>query len=330
MGNYFHKFRHPGEEASAAASGVSSPYISYIESTGEVNFEYKNSSVALGDYLHSDGTVNTTAASDVIGVCFIQSNFLPDKKARFISLASMDGTESGADEDKWVYWYVDTDEYDSGSSSIIYNGLYEIQGERIFDRVPVDSNSDGVLDKFDATWGGRLPSDRTDSGASNWTIDNPQDPGTKYYKNTTDRIPSPYTSSGTLNPNYFYKGSIMGSRNCLCDIDGDRNTELLVRHPHPCKPAEFCRAFAPGYKNGEWYLPAIGELGFICPRVQFINTKISAALDAGAYGVVLPFNGLWSSSEFSSNLAWRLYLDRGGVDCGDKGDFNYVRSCLRY
>ena len=326
MGNYFHKFRHPGEEASAAASGVSSPYISYLESTGEVNFEYKNSSVALGDYLHSDGTVNTTAASDVIGVCFIQSNFLPDKKARFISLASMDGTESGADEDVWVYWYVESED---GYSPFDGNGLYEIQGERIFDRVPVDSNSDGVLDKFDAAWG-QLPSDRTDSGASNWTIDNPQDSGTKYYKNTTNRIPSPYTSSGTLNPNYFYKGSIMGSRNCLCDIDGDRNTELLVKHPHPCKPAEFCRAFAPGYKNGEWYLPAIGELGFVCPRVQFINTKISAAISAGAHGVVLPFSDLWSSSEYSSDNAWNLNLNNGNVNNNDKDNNNYVRSCLRY
>ena len=325
MGNFYHKFSNKAAEATAAATSVSDPYISYIEATGEVNFGYKNKSVALGDYLHSDGKINSTASSDVIGVCVIASNFLPDGKARFVSIKAIDGTASGSTSNKYIYWYDGKEDY----SAIYNNELYTVVNDRAYDRVPVDSNTDGVLDIFDdnASWG-RLPMDRTDSGASSFNIDNPLDSGTKYYSGTTSRIPSPYTNSGTLNPNYMFQGSVIGHRNCLQDIYGDRNTETLVKHPHSCQPAEFCRKFAPGYRDGEWYLPAIGELAFLAPRCQFINTKISAAISAGAAGVVLPFSYFWSSSEYSQYYAWRLGLYNGNVSNDGKDGLNSVRAFI--
>ena len=56
-----------------------------------INFLRIINNIKLGDYLHYDGTINDRASSDVIGVCVIPSNTLPDKYARFMSLSKAVG-----------------------------------------------------------------------------------------------------------------------------------------------------------------------------------------------------------------------------------------------
>ena len=51
-----------------------------------INFLRLANNIKLGDFLHQDGTINDAPSSDIIGICVISSNFLPDKYARFISL----------------------------------------------------------------------------------------------------------------------------------------------------------------------------------------------------------------------------------------------------
>ena len=51
-----------------------------------INFLRISNRIKLGDYLHSDGTIDDKVSSDIIGVCVIPSNFLPDNYARFMSL----------------------------------------------------------------------------------------------------------------------------------------------------------------------------------------------------------------------------------------------------
>ncbi len=51
-----------------------------------INFLRIVGNIKLGDYLHEDGSINDIPSNDIIGVCVIPSNFLPDRYARFISL----------------------------------------------------------------------------------------------------------------------------------------------------------------------------------------------------------------------------------------------------
>lgn len=51
-----------------------------------INFLRITNRIKIGDYLHSNGAINDVASSDIIGLCVIPSEFLPDGYARFLSL----------------------------------------------------------------------------------------------------------------------------------------------------------------------------------------------------------------------------------------------------
>ncbi len=50
-----------------------------------INFLRIANRIKIGDYLHQDGTIDDRVSSDIVGICVIPSNFLPDSYARFIS-----------------------------------------------------------------------------------------------------------------------------------------------------------------------------------------------------------------------------------------------------
>jgi len=56
-----------------------------------INFLRIVNNIKIGDYLHSDGTINDIASPNVIGICVIPSNFFPDGYARFMSLIIFQG-----------------------------------------------------------------------------------------------------------------------------------------------------------------------------------------------------------------------------------------------
>lgn len=56
-----------------------------------INFLRISNNIKLGDYLHSDGNIDDKVSFDIIGVCVIPSDFLPDRYARFISLCESRG-----------------------------------------------------------------------------------------------------------------------------------------------------------------------------------------------------------------------------------------------
>ncbi len=51
-----------------------------------ISFLRITKNIKVGDYLHSDGNIDNTLSNNIIGVCVIPSNFLPDKYARFMTL----------------------------------------------------------------------------------------------------------------------------------------------------------------------------------------------------------------------------------------------------
>ena len=74
--------------------------------------------------------------------------------------------------------------------------------------------------------------------------------------------------------------------------------------------ANFCKSFAPGFHNGEWYLPSVGELLLINKSYSTILqsvTKVFSAITSLEYWY-------WSSNQHSANYSWNVYLSSANVD----------------
>ena len=100
-------------------------------------------------------------------------------------------------------------------------------------------------------------------------------------------------------------------------------------------PAASCcdMFYTEGTYQGDWYLPACGELGYIMPSFNKINDAIDKMHTAygSSVGVDLRNDNLyWSSTEYSSKYARYVGANYGGVNSGSKdGNFIYVRAFLK-
>ena len=179
-------------------------------------------------------------------------------------------------------------------------------------RVPTTDNAGSTTTGSNSY--GYLPSDKF-TGATSYV-----DSTAKYSGATvSNMIPSPYLGD---KPNPAYYAPISGYNNVLADFDGKGNTDVLVGLGTSYKAANAARNYkAAGAEEIEWYLPSMGELGFMLPRfnkIQAALAKVSSPQLDGSYYY-------WSSSEYSSSNAYYVYTYRGYVNNGSKGDSNYVR-----
>lgn len=181
----------------------------------------------------------------------------------------------------------------------------------------------------------------------------PHDTKAKYYDNTSSSygyIPSPYLNDGSRNPDYY--DTSFGSNNALSDFAGKSNTEfscskataqpdwktdktLSSKIDAGYYPAACCcwRFHTMGTNQGDWYLPACGELGYIIPRYDMINDTITTlqthfgkTFCSLAKGSVSYY---WSSSEHSSIYVRSVGFGNGVVNYGTKSSGNNVRPFLR-
>lgn len=180
-----------------------------------------------------------------------------------------------------------------------------------------------------------LPSDYSDFTA----VTNPYDKGTKYKYSGGNRdyiyIPSPYNNDGTFNTNYSLTTSPSSTSNCLSDFDGKGNTQKILevrgakdygswapsRGANADYPAASCCDMysTVGIPQGCWYLPAAGELGYVCVRRQALDNSLDKLIQGGVSSAnVLVSYKLWSSSEYSFNYA--RYVD---LNIGIVGDSHY-------
>ena len=191
-----------------------------------------------------------------------------------------------------------------------------------------------------------LPSDNFD------TIQCPHDTDAYYKYNDSDYyIPSPYLTNGERNPLYYQTTSPSSANNAMSDFDGKNNSQVLWDRATAqsnwktastitnnsgsgYSPAACCcwRYHTEGTSQGDWYLPACGELGYIIPPFNKINQAITNMRTAygSSIGVELSNgSGYWSSTEYSSNRARLVNMLFGSGTFGDKHFSNYVRAWLR-
>lgn len=125
------------------------------------------------------------------------------------------------------------------------------------------------------------------------TVKNPYDTKVGYSNagSSYRYIPSPYVNNEMRNPLYCY-GKELG--NAIADIDGKANTEVCLQYatsqPNWKTDSEIDNEYGEGYypavcscwryhtvgtNQGDWYLPSIGELGYLLARLNVINNSIN-------------------------------------------------------
>lgn len=164
-------------------------------------------------------------------------------------------------------------------------------------------------------------------------------------------IPSPYLTDGSRNPGYYQTTSPSSLNNALADFDGIGNSQVLwdlATSQSSWKtassitnnsgsgyyPAACCcwRYHTEGTNQGDWYLPACGELSYIMPPFNKINDAIGKMRTAygSSVGVELGTgDDYWSSSEYSSDNARSVNTNYGYMYGLGKNFGIYVRAFLR-
>lgn len=178
----------------------------------------------------------------------------------------------------------------------------------------------------------------------------PHDTNAYYYTSSSSNsaAPSPYLSDGSRNSGYYQTTSPSSTSNCLADFDGRGNTDKIItqrgsKNYNSWTPtynsesdypaASCCNMFhTSGTQQGDWYLPAMGELCYMIARLKSINDAITKLVNAhgSSYGVPAGTNDYyWSSSESRSGYARFVNTFQGFVSNTSKDYGRCVRAFLR-
>lgn len=295
---YLKKFNSKEEYEAAWKSGLlPQDNVSFIDDNitiegnnfaGDVKF-WGPPPVLVGDVAYWDGSqVKTTPLSKyntslgtAVGVVVVPEGFAPDGKVRICSLYGVDASGNAVSSNKGLVW----------------GPLYTDTSLTNYTRVPTtDNNGSTSTGSYN---NGRFPSDSF-TGATSYVDSKAK------YGGTSDLIPSPYLGEG---PNPEYYKEISGYYNALSDFNGLSNTQTLVDLGSDFTAANACWKYKDGSSNIQWYLPGLGELGYIMPRFNEINSVINS-LGGFAVGSL----SLWSSSEYSGSYAYSLSTSTGWTE----------------
>ena len=224
----------------------------------------------------------------------IPEGMLPDGKARIIGLKPVDENGNASDSHVGMEWGDDTD------TSLTNYG-----------KVPTTDNAGSTSTGSNSN--GYLPSDAF-IGAQSF-VD-----GKAKYRGSTPYIPSPYLGDDkTMNPEY---SKVLDGNNALSNFNGLSNTQTLIGLGTDYEAANAAWKYKDSANSTvQWYLPAMGELGFIMPRFNEINAAITSV-----GGVTVSINSnFWSSSESDIDHAYSSSTYSGYTTSNMKPESCYVR-----
>lgn len=218
--------------------------------------------------------------------------------------------------------------------------------QKSFTTVPIGNTTDGNPTSHYGF--GYLPCDEPSASVTYQCL---HDTDTSYDM-PIHQIPSPYLTDDSRNPGYYSTDSPSTSDNSLSDFNGIDNSQRLwdlatkdvdwktsrtltndIDNGY-CPAACCCwRYHTNGTNQGDWYFPAMGEIGYIVPKFSKIKHAINTI--QGVYGTteVVPISTqdlLWSSTQFDSDSAQGLYMSYG-AQCEPFGKTSslQVRAWLR-
>ena len=362
---YLHLFNNRTDhDAVYNGEGYKEPWVGYITADTTVTYnkviDYKNI-VGSIIYAESNGKLKATSKDEwnsslgtPVAVVVIPASHMPDGKCRGMSLCNMSYVtpQTGT-----LATYQNSGDETANGTNLMWGvnstdvaGLTNYQSLMFSDGQTSDGSKFFPSDLYKGMSSIEIIGDGTYPVT---VIDNTVDTETAWWYEigeggewggTTGEpfVISPYTSDGSQNPAYITAGQV------LSDMDGKANTEVLVNasaikdtyssgafeNVQSNYPAAFaCHLFSTiGTVQNQWYLPALGELGYLYTRIKRINESLAALGTSAVQFGDLTKDGsslgdwCWSSSEYGTSLAWRLRIT-GGVGGLDKSYvINYVRA----
>ena len=318
-------------------------------------------------YLYTDLTTSTTldSSKEVLGVEVIPAAHTTNGKARFVSVKNMSKAQ-GEVETGSVAKGTSSDHGGNNIPWGNYNDqIQSLPGSTYFarplqrdDSAVTENNYYGLQEQLNTSEYGSMLVTDFDNGLQN--NEYPFFDETYFNINTASGmnqklIPYPFNSDGTKNTLYWNNGEGLA----ITDMNGKENTAILVNRSevtyetgdalntsvgdgnqegatinHPA--AQACYRFHGGASStaGQWYLPSLGELGYLFANIAKINAKIAALDSTKGVGIgclnstEFPCydgetanglgNWLWSSSVCDDRGAWSLGTNSGGADSNDR------------
>lgn len=288
-----------------------SEYESYIKSLDAVfpnvsidnalnvyyNEECPYHTCELGDILYYNDGLNTVPYTEwdnqgeAVGVCVISSSHASvwgNGIARFVALNSITSGGNASSQYYAMNW-------GNGVDTPLKNYPCIPNWPNMIDGAPFTSDTSFIsTDKF---------TDKTP---------NVYDSDSQFYYIDRNCTYSPYCEGGLFFDEYR-RSPIWdrGTENAFADFDGKENTSVLVELGSNYIASHACRLYSTnGIDAGKWYLPSMGELGYLMVRLKLINEALAAC-----GGNVIPDLDidLWSSTEVNNSEAWCLNVQRGRV-----------------
>ena len=331
MAKHLLKFENENDYRTAKRNNLIVPNISIIKESGEIHVNGTTASkgeAEAGDIIAYDTDMNmhfikpeafdTEMASTYtpVSIVVIPSSHTEDGSVVGMSLSAMSLTTpvTGSENNEAISW---------GRSVSTLTG---------YDCVVTISvnNVEGSIPSITASEISHFPSDKFfDIEGS---VDNIVDTYTKWFGDVEFHSPSAYNKNLSKNRTYSTDALVT---NCLQDADGSvnkpseittNNAAIYCCHNYSCSP----------YKNAaSWYLPSIGELGYLMlryARIQFALEQLANINNTRFNIATLPNKvTLWSSTQsVDFTKAWSIETSDGTISKADESSNFYVRAFAKF